>query len=101
MSFEEIPNENNISEAQFLLKVAGISPEEVETFKNKLGDIEQDMFEIMPFEEKQIVTAIDSLSDAELDKLLAYKKRLLGIHDLNGYLGVIYTLTLDSRYQNR
>ena len=58
-------------------------------------------FEIMPFEEKQIVTAIDSLSDAELDKLLAYKKRLLGIHDLNGYLGVIYTLTLDSRYQNR
>jgi hypothetical protein len=101
MSFEEMPNGNKISEAQFLLKVAAISPEEVEAFKNKLGDIEQDMLEVMPFEEKQIVTAIDALSDEELDLLLAYKKKLIGIHDLNAYLGAIYALTQDSRYQNR
>ncbi len=101
MSFEEIPMEGNISQAQFLVKVANIKPEDIETFKAKLGDIEKDMLEIMPFEEKQIVVAMDSLNDEELDRLLAYKKRLIGVHDLNGYLGTIYALTQNSRYQNR
>lgn len=101
MKFEQAPNYEEMNPAKFLIKVAGVNTEDIAAFKAKLGDDEQYMFEVANLEEKQILVALDNLSDDELDQLMAIKKRLIGVHDLSNYLGAIYALTQNPRYQKK
>ena len=87
---------------KYLEHLGGMTPEHIAKFRTELRPEERKEFDSLNEHDKMVITALDYLSDKELEDLIKLgleQGRLVGFHDVFNYIQKIYSLTKEERYR--
>lgn len=97
--FEKPSSDKKMSRGFMLNKIGALKPDDIQNFRTSLEDPEQYIFDGQSEDDQAVIVALNNLSDDEFDQIVQNQKSLMGVHDLNNYLTLMYTITLNPRYQ--